>query len=456
MGWGRSTCALMAWAVLVARPGGVHAAPHLAAAKRVRRERSALAEVTRRAMPAVVAITTHEPAPDNASAAEKDSSGLGSGFIVSPDGYILTSAHVIEGAKSIEVQLLTRDGSTQNVDAQVVGQDKATDSALLKIDVDRRLPTLRLGSAKDIDVADWVVVIGNPFGLASTVTVGVVSYKGRSDISPTGAPGYLDYLQTDAAINPGSSGGPILDSDGRVIAIANAVNVSGQGIGFGIPIDVARAVLPQLRARGSVIRAWVGVSVQDLTPELSSVFHVRPPGVVVAEVVHGSPAWEGGLKVGDVIVSVDSERVRCAQSLRWRVTNGRIGSAVRLRGVREGHAFVARVKLAAQPPGWLGPGERVAAPVDVALGAAIDEVDAAATAQAGLSRPFGALVRDVRAGSALEKAGLLTGDVILKVNRGTVSSRDEGARLMAEAPAGPVHLLVRRSGGTVVLELQKP
>jgi serine protease Do len=237
---------------------------------------SQLARAAARALPAVVAITTHTSAQSS-----QDSAGLGAGFIVTPDGYILTSEHVVEGATDVRVQLWNAGEPSEEVPARVVGVDKATDTALLKVDVRRRLPSLRLASAADVQLADWVVVIGNPFGLSQSVTVGVVSYQGRTDINPTGAPGYLDDLQTDAPINPGSSGGPILDLAGDVVAIANAVNVSGQGIGFGIPIDIAKAVLPQLKASGSVRRGWLGGSVEDLTPELTEVFHARPPGVLV-------------------------------------------------------------------------------------------------------------------------------------------------------------------------------
>jgi serine protease Do len=335
-----------AWAALVAA-GLLPVSPAAArSGERERREegvsarRARLAEVARAALPAVVSITTQEP-PDAAGDPQK---GIGSGFIVSPEGYILTAAHVIEDSKRISVTLLDPHGWTEEVPARLVGSDPETDTALLKVEVGRRLPTLKLGSARHVQVADWVVVIGSPYGLNHSVSVGVISAKGRNDIVAGDHPAFVDLLQTDAAINPGNSGGPLLDVDGEVIGIANSVNTAGQGLGFAIPAEVARSVLDDLRLHGQVRRGWLGLSVMDMTPELArSLGLENHGGVVVSEVVAGSPAQRAGLREGDVIVGVNRERVQRAQVLRWRVARAGLGSPVRLRVARDGHAVWVEV-----------------------------------------------------------------------------------------------------------------
>ena len=320
--------------------------------QRVRQQRSELARVAKRARGAVVSITTVQ-APTSESVARGDAGnasdpqkGLGAGFIIHPDGYILTSQHVVENAAEIRVALMEKDGTAEEHLARVVGADAQTDFALLKIDAPRKLPVLRLGSVRHVDIADWVVVIGNPFGLGQSVTVGVVSYKGRQDVKPSGRNGYFDYLQTDASINPGNSGGPILDLHGDVVAIANAVNVAGQGIGFGIPIDMAKAILPQLKEHGGLRRGWLGIGVED----------GRRGGVLVSEVMDGGPAARAGLLVGDVIQGVNKARVNRALALRWEVAASGAGQWVRLRVRRGDHPFFMRVRLEDVP--LARPGER--------------------------------------------------------------------------------------------------
>lgn len=323
--------------------------------RRLYHQHSELTRVARRAMGAVVSITTVQPQAADAvgggeSPGEEPQKGLGAGFIIHPDGYLLTSHHVVDGAAEIQVTLLAPGGGPEQVVAQVIGTDPQTDFALLKIDVPRKLPVLKLGSARHVDVADWVVVIGNPFGLGHSVTVGVVSYKGRTEVTPVGRNGYFDYLQTDASINPGNSGGPILDLDGHVVAIANAVNVTGQGIGFGIPIDLAKAVLPQLREHGTVRRGWMGITVQDLTPEVADSLDVAARrGVVVSEVVDGGPAARAGLQVGDVICRLGKARVEKAHALRWKVASSGAGQWVSLQVRRGQKPLSVRVRLEAVP-----------------------------------------------------------------------------------------------------------
>jgi serine protease Do len=316
-----------------------------AKASRVRRQHSEVAKVARKAMPAVVSITTRDE-PAAGESGEEPHKGLGSGFIIHPDGYILTAAHVIEGSSEITVSMLDAVGRSREYRAEVVGQDSQTDAALLKIDAGRKLPVLKLGTSKRVDVADWVVVIGNPFGLSHSVSVGVVSFKGRSDVTPSGRNGFFDFLQTDASINPGNSGGPMLDIHGEVVAVANAVNVAGQGIGFAVPIDMVKEILPQLYAHGAVQRGWIGISVQDLTTEQARKVGARSmSGVLVSDVVEGGPAARAGLRTGDVILGLGRLRVDRAHALRWKVANSGVGREVELKVARRGKPMKLKVRL---------------------------------------------------------------------------------------------------------------
>jgi serine protease Do len=336
---GRAWAVSVAASVLVAAP--VLARPGSEAKqRRVSAERSALVQVARAAIPAVVSITTQEH-PDATGEPQR---GIGSGFIISSDGYVLTAAHVVDDAESFTVTLLDPRGWPEEVHATLVGSDPQTDCALLKLETKRKLPSLTLGSAQDVDVADWVVVIGSPYGLDRSVSVGVVSAKGRTDIIPGSRTSFVDFIQTDAAINPGNSGGPVLGLDGRVIGIANAVNTTGQGIGFAIPVDVARAVVDDLKLHGQVRRGWLGLSVVDLTPDVARSFG-RPSysGVMVSDVVAGSPAQRAGLRTGDIIVEVDRTPVQRAQALRWKVAQTGPGSLMRVRVARAGHPVLLAV-----------------------------------------------------------------------------------------------------------------
>lgn len=316
----------------------------------VHQQRSALSRVARAAMPAVVSITTHTESTGGAGPGEEPQKGIGSGFIIHPSGYIVTSAHVIEDASDITVTVLSPRGYPEDYPARVVGQDERTDFALLKIDCNRKLPVLRLSSASRVEIGDWIVVIGNPFGLSHSVTVGVVSFKGRTDVTPNGRDGDFDYMQMDASINPGNSGGPVLDLRGNVVAIANAVNVAGQGIGFAVPVDIAKAVLPHLQRYGEVRRGWLGISVQDFSPEVVATYGVKPRrGVVVSDVIEDSPGHRAGLRTGDVIERMDSLRVDRAHKLRWQVSARGAGQSVVLHVRRDNRPMKVRVTLEELP-----------------------------------------------------------------------------------------------------------
>ncbi|MEJ2698685.1 MAG: Do family serine endopeptidase [Desulfuromonadales bacterium] len=233
---------------------------------------------------------------------------LGSGFIISPDGYILTNEHVVDGADEIKVRL--DDG--RSFTAVVKGQDQKLDIALLKIDAGGDLPVARLGDSDALQVGEWVMAIGNPFGLSETVTVGIVSAKGRV----IGAGPYDNFIQTDASINPGNSGGPLFDSQGRVVGINSAIVSGGQGIGFAIPINAVKAILPQLKKTGHVVRGWLGVTIQPMTPQLAESFGLKEAkGALVSEVVKDSPAERAGIRRGDIIVSLQGKEVENVSDL---------------------------------------------------------------------------------------------------------------------------------------------
>lgn len=415
---------------------------------KLERQRSELARVAKRAMPAVVAISTRSA---EGGEGEESSKGLGSGFIIHPDGYIVTSSHVVEEVREVVVRVQSPQGRLEEYPASMVGNDPHTDIALLKIDAGRKLPVLPLASADDVEVADWVVVIGNPFGLPQSVTVGVVSFKGRTDVVPSGREGFFEYLQTDASINPGNSGGPMLDLRGFVVAVANAVNVSGQGIGFGIPIDTVKAVVPRLKEEGSLRRGWLGISVEDLTPDLASALGEESySGVVVVEVEKESPAERVGLEVGDVIGSVGERAVRSAHQLRWEITIAGPGRSLALEVRRDGLPRQLRATLEQareqRPP-----------PTHLSLGASVSEVDLNAAKLAGLASPYGALVRSVDRDSPLDRAGLAQGDVVLKVNDRDIGTQEELLRAVERLSSGQlVRFYVRRGPATVPLSLRAP
>jgi serine protease Do len=328
--------------------------------------------------------------------------GMGSGFVIEGDGHIVTNHHVVDGAKTIEVTL--NDG--RKLPARLVGSDAETDIALLKVDA-TGLPTIPLGSSGALRVAEPVMAIGNPFGLDHTVTVGIISGTGRV----IGAGRYDDFLQTDAAINPGNSGGPLINTRGEAVGIASAiVSRSGgfSGVGFAIPIDLARPIVHQLRTAGRVTRGWLGVAIQPVTPELAKSFGLgEPKGALVASVADGSPADKAGIKPGDVIVKYDGKAVETPRVLPTLVANTGVGKSVEMTVIRDGATRPMTVQVgnmsdsrearAAGTPSESGTAGR--------LGVELSESER------------GVVVTDVKPDSPAGKAGLEEGDVIREVNR---------------------------------------
>ncbi|HTN43248.1 MAG TPA: Do family serine endopeptidase [Nitrospiria bacterium] len=313
------------------------------------------ADIVRNEKPAVVNISTtqktavgegglpedHPPLGDffgNILPKEFNGQSLGSGFIIKKNGLILTNNHVIEKADKIIVRL----SDEREFEAKVVGRDEKTDLALIKISDHQNLPTARLGDSDQLDVGEWVVAIGNPFGLEQTVTVGIVSAKGRN----IGDGPFDDYIQTDASINPGNSGGPLFNIKGEVIGINTAINPSGQGIGFAIPINQVKKVLDQLETYGKITRGWLGVMIQELNEDLARSFKLKNKnGALISDVFENSPAFKAGLQRGDVIVEFDGKRITQMRTLPLIVAETPIGKEVKLKTVRDGKERTFTVRI---------------------------------------------------------------------------------------------------------------
>jgi serine protease Do len=272
---------------------------------------------------------------------ELKQNSLGSGFIIDRDGFIITNNHVVEGADEIRVRLV--DG--REFRARVIGRDPKTDLALIKISsIFKDLPVLPLGDSDKIRVGDWVLAVGNPFGLEDSVTQGILSARGRE----LGAGPFDNFLQTDAPINPGNSGGPLVNLKGEVIGINSAIIAAGQGIGFAIPSNVATKIIPELKEKGKIVRGWIGVSIQTITPEMAATLGLKEPeGVLVADVVRGGPAEKAGIKRGDVIIMFQDKAIKKASDLSASVADMPPGKDVPVKMLRAGKEITIAVKVAA-------------------------------------------------------------------------------------------------------------
>ena len=264
--------------------------------------------------------------------------GVGSGFVISQDGYIVTNNHVVEGADQIKVKL----SNGKEYEGKVVGRDPKTDLAVVKINGAADLQPLKLGNSEDLRIGSWVVAMGSPFGLEQTVTAGIVSAKGRV----IGSGPYDNFIQTDASINPGNSGGPLINMKGEVVGINTAIVAGGQGIGFAIPVNMAKEIIPQLEQKGHVTRGWLGVSIQEMTPELAKSMGLKEAkGALVAQVVSGSTAEKAGIEQGDVITEFDGKAVADSKDLPRIVASTPVGKMVTVKLSRDGKATEREVKL---------------------------------------------------------------------------------------------------------------
>src|SRR6185436_9905174 len=367
--------------------------------------------------------------------------GVGSGFIIDADGYIVTNHHVVDGSKSIEVQL--SDG--RSFKPKVIGSDPETDIALLKIDA-TGLPMIPLGSSSALKVAEPVMAIGNPFGFDHTVTVGIVSGMGRF----IGQGRFDDFIQTDAAINPGNSGGPLINTRGEAVGINSAIRSSSggfQGIGFAIPVDLAKPILGQLRASGKVTRGWLGVAIQPLTQELAKSFGLTgTQGALVASVTDDSPAGRAGFKPGDVIVTFDGKTVESPRVLPGMVANTAVGRAVPVVVMRDGKRQTVSVtvgSLAESREARAMTGEKPQeSRATEKLGLALQELTPELAKQLGVQNDKGVVVTEVKPDSPAAQAGLAPGDVIREVNRMAVEGLQDVERGLAKG-SDPAQVLLR-------------
>ena len=370
---------------------------------------------------------------------------LGSGFIISDEGYILTNGHVVSGADEIKVKL--SDG--REFKGEIRGLDEKLDIGLIKINAKDHLPVATLGDSDRIRVGEWVVAIGNPFGLAQTVTAGIVSAVGR--VIGTGP--YDDFIQTDASINPGNSGGPLYNAKGEVIGINTAIVAGGQGIGFAIPVNMAKNVISQLKEKGRVTRGWLGVVVQPITPELAQSFGIEGKnGALVSEVLKDGPADKAGLKAGDIILEFGGKKINEMNDLPRIVAGTTVGKQVPLRILREGKqeeltATIERLKE--------DNGEGPVSSAPDKLGMSIGQLTPELAAKLGTKETKGVVVTEVKPGGLADEAGITRGDLIREINGTKVSSMEEyNKALESLKKGGVIRLLLRRGESSMYVALK--
>ena len=371
---------------------------------------------------------------------------LGSGFIIDKDGYILTNNHVIEGADEIKVKL--SDG--KEFEAEIKGRDPKTDIALIKIKSPKHLPVAKLGNSDELQVGEWVMAIGNPFGLDHTVTAGIVSAKGRI----IGAGPYDNFIQTDASINPGNSGGPLFNLKGEVIGINTAIIASGQGIGFAIPVNMAKRLIPQLKDKGKVTRGWLGIMIQNVTPDLAKSFGLKEAGgALVADVVAGGPAEKAGLKQGDVILEVNGKKIDEMNKLPRLVANLAVGEEIKVKIARDGREKTLKVKIGEFPEDDIIVSKEQ---VGEDMGMTVQELTPEIANQFGYAGEKGVLVTHVIKGSAADEAGIKRGDLVKEIDRKPVEGLEVYNSILGTVKEGSILLLIRRGDRAHYLVLKIP
>jgi len=372
---------------------------------------------------------------------------LGTGFIIDKDGFILTNNHVVEQTDEIKVTL--HDG--KEYQAEIIGRDPKTDLALIRIKPDNSLKPMVLGDSDKLEIGEWVLAIGNPFGLGNTVTAGIVSAKGRQ----IGAGPYEDYIQTDASINPGNSGGPLLNPAGEAVGINTAIfsrSGGSVGIGFAIPINIAKELLPQLK-KGKVVRGWLGVVIQKITPELMEKLDLKDvEGALVADVPKGGPAEKAGIKRGDVILSFDGKPIKDSHDLPFIVASTPVGKTVDVEVLRKGQRKTLQVKIAELKEEEEA---QILTKAKPDLGLTVRDITPDIARSFRLTEASGVVVVKVEMSSPAAEAGLRPGDLILEVDQETVEdTTDFNAKIDRYRKGDTVLLLVKRKEATLFLTLQ--
>jgi len=367
--------------------------------------------------------------------------GLGSGFIISEDGYVVTNNHVVEKATDISVILENGD----KYEAKVIGRDPKTDLAVIKFEPNGKLQAVKYGDSENLRIGDWVIAIGNPFGLGYTVTAGIVSAKGRS----LGLGAYDDFIQTDASLNPGNSGGPLFNLRGEVVGVNTAIVAQGQGIGFAIPMNMAHFVIEQLKEGGKVVRGWLGVYVQKLTPELASSLGLdEDEGALVSDVTSGSPADKAGIKRGDVIVEFDGKKIDDISDLTTLAAVTSPGTEVDVKLLQDGKQKDLKVKLDEFPDDEAQ--AEATEDAEDSLGLIVRPLDPQLAQRFNLDTDKGVIIADVRRGSPALDAGLRPGDVIVELDKKEIKSlQDYKSALAAVKPGDTALFLVKRGNNTI-------
>lgn len=440
--------------------------------KAVRMIPESFSELADQARPAVVNISTvkttkdggrvfrhffggHDPfrdffgPNDNGPSREFKQRSLGSGFIIDDEGFIVTNNHVVEDADQIKVRLYNEE----EYDAEIVGRDPNTDLALIKIKGAKNLTPLAMGDSKSLKVGTWVVAIGSPFGLEQTVTAGIVSAKGRI----IGSDPYDDFIQTDASINPGNSGGPLINLQGEVVGINTAIVATGQGIGFAIPINMAKDIIAQLQTKGEVTRGWLGVGIQNLTPELADYYKIENrKGVLVTHVFEGDPADRAGIKVNDIILSVNNKPVATSRELSRTIASVGVGKKTTITVLRNGKEKKITVKTAKREDARMMAKQEPKQ--DDELGLTVRPLDQELAGRFGFDETEkGLFVTGVKAGSKAEEAGIQQGDLIKEINRRPINSVRDFREELDEVEKGEtIRLLLKRSqSGFIAVKMKK-
>ena len=371
---------------------------------------------------------------------------LGSGFIISHDGYIFTNNHVVEQADKIRVKLSTG----KEYDAKIIGKDAKTDLALIKIKSGESLPVAEIGDSEKLRVGDWVLAIGNPFGLEQTVTAGIVSAKGRV----IGAGPYDNFIQTDASINPGNSGGPLFNMEGKVIGINTVIIAQGQGIGFAIPINMAKAILSDLKSKGKVTRGWLGVSVQDVTEDIAKNFKLKDnSGALISDVFKGDPAERAGLRAGDLITEVNGKKIKDTHELLLMIASFHVGDKVDVKVLRDGQDKVFRITVTERKD---QPEIALARDTAENFGMALQDITPEIARYLGISSKSGVIVVDVKDGSIADEKGIQPQDIILEVNKVKIYSMKDYVRETSKKSAkNSVLLLIKRGKATFFVSLRR-
>ena len=374
--------------------------------------------------------------------------GLGSGFIIDKAGYIVTNNHVVDGADSIKVIL--KDETEYN--AEVIGRDPVTDIALIKIEAKHDLPSVPLGSSDNLKVGEWVTAIGSPFGLQYTVTAGIVSAKGRV----IGSGPYDDFIQTDASINPGNSGGPLINMQGQVVGINTMIIAGGQGIGFAIPIDLAKSIVTQLKTNGQVTRGWLGITIQDLKGQLAEYYGVSgKTGVLVASVVPGDPADQAGIQPKDIITEINGEEVTSSRDLTKLAANLGVGDTAKVMILRNGKSKTLEIQIGKRPMTMASASESRQKEKQGEYGFKVADLTPEMARRFKIEETSGVIVVGVIPNSQADTAGVQQGDLIIEINHKDIGSvKDFKALIDQPNKADGINLLVKRlNAGLMVIQL---